>query len=538
MAHQIQVMSRQVDVPAPSAPMMPVDDVNNHLVRPNAHTLEELVAIINGAGNAQGSCCTGGNIACFLLGACGLCTMCCGRTIRSGIGEVEIWLDSDRRPQAMLPNSWQLRPNLLHERVGKYLMTDDKPFMSQGVCIVKIEVGSVYFAQQGGRPVVIMADANQAGWYVSIEPGFAFATQVSIDNKAYLGCSASLKKAYINYGSIHIYNVKPTTVCVAIEATPGRGNSWKVLQPGTHSFNSPYMNLAAVIPTSVQDRSIKEDRITTQDGIELTSVEAVLSYQISTNHIDQLLTLDVANYDAIIVDWSKRVLLHSIGLCDYQAHRAPDDEEDESDVANSSMETGTIARKKPKASSSESSSVIGHRNDQDNKEGSSFRPALEQHMRKSLEEQLSVFGVKVVTFALQAFDPPAALATQLTQALAKRTEALYAQQAAKVNNQTLLMQVETENRAVVSRADAEARATRTKAEALKYAADMTAAIPHARRLQTLDREADIARAWASGNLRVLVQSKQGGTDNDADAVLAANLEHLADAPGADQQRLR
>jgi regulator of protease activity HflC (stomatin/prohibitin superfamily) len=419
-------------------------------------------------------------------------------------------------------------------------MTDAEPFTSQGVCIIKVEVGMVYFAQHGGRPIVIMADANKAGWYVSIEPGFAFATQVSIDSKVYVGCSASLKKAYINYGSLHLFNVKPNTVCVAIEANPGRGNSWKVLQPGTHSFNSPYMNLAAVIPTSVQDRSITEDRITTQDGIELTGVEAVLSYQISADHIDQLLRLDVANYDAVIVDWSKRVLLHSIGLCDYQAHRASE-EEDEDEKDGMQTSTGTIAKKKAKASAS--SSVIGHRNDQDSKEGSSFRPALEQHMRTSLEEQLRTYGVEIRTFALQAFNPPPALATQLTQALAKRTEALYAQQAAKVNNQTLLMQVETENRAVVSRADAEARATRTKAEALKYAADTTAGGLHAMRLQSLDKEADIARAWASGNLRVLVQPQHGADESGSvqpvhAVALAANLEQLASTPAAASSKQR
>ena len=37
------------------------------------------------------------------------------------------------------------------------------------------------------------------------------------------------------------------------------------------------------------------------------------------------------------------------------------------------------------------------------------------------------YGVSVITFAIQSYDPPAALANQVTAALARRTEAQYGQ---------------------------------------------------------------------------------------------------------------
>jgi hypothetical protein len=114
-------------------------------------------------------------------------------------------------------------------------------------------------------------------------------------------------------------------------------------------------------------------------------------------------------------------------------------------------------------------------------------------MQRALEQSLSPYGVDIITFALQSYDPPAALAAQLTTALARRTEAKYQFEAQQINNQTLLGQAETE-----------ATAIRTRAAAVARAAELTASVPHARALQILDKQVEIARAWSNGRATTLV----------------------------------
>ncbi len=68
------------------------------------------------------------------------------------------------------------------------------------------------------------------------------------------------------------------------------------------------MKSTAVISTSIQDVIITEDRVSTQDGIQLTECKAVLSYQIRMENVSKMLILDVSNYRTIIQDWAKRTM--------------------------------------------------------------------------------------------------------------------------------------------------------------------------------------------------------------------------------------
>jgi hypothetical protein len=158
---------------APSAPSayVPLDVIDDHILRPNAFSVAELVAKVssqhgqdNGFGCIDFMCCTA-------FGLFGLCPCMCGRMFRTGIGQIDLWLDSNKRPLALMPNGWQCRPNWLEERLGEYDMSSPKPFQSQGVCLAKIEAGSVYFAHSGGQPVMIAAK-EKPGWFVATDAGF------------------------------------------------------------------------------------------------------------------------------------------------------------------------------------------------------------------------------------------------------------------------------------------------------------------------------------------------------------------------------
>ena len=103
---------------------------------------------------------------------------------------------------------------------------------------------------------------------------------------------------------------------------------------------------------------------------------------------------------------------------------------------------------------------------------------------------------------------------QVTIALAKRTEAQYQFQAAQIQNQTLLAAAETE-----------AQAIQTRAAAVAKAANMTASVPHARALQVLDKQVEIARAWSNGNARTLVLQGGGGSGG---GLPFASISEMAD----------
>lgn len=113
---------------------------------------------------------------------------------------------------------------------------------------------------------------------------------------------------------------------------------------------------------------------------------------------------------------------------------------------------------------------------------------------------------------------PASLANQVTAALARRTEAQYAFQAAQIGNQTILAAAETE-----------ATAIRTRAAAVAKAAQLTASVPHARQLQILDKQVEIAKAWSQGNARTLVlQGGQGSAGSGGGAGGAFPFASIAD----------
>lgn len=141
-------------------------------------------------------------------------------------------------------------------------------------------------------------------------------------------------------------------------------------------------------------------------------------------------------------------------------------------------------------------------------------------MKAGLEQRLANYGVDIKTFALQSFDPPASLAAQLTNALARRTEARYQYEAQQIANLTLLGQAETE-----------ATAIRTKAAAVARAAELTASVPHARLLQILDKQAEIARAWTNGRATTLVLGAGAGSiAGDAHLPALVNPDPTANLP--------
>ncbi len=59
-------------------------------------------------------------------------------------------------------------------------------------------------------------------------------------------------------------------------------------------------------------------------------------------------------------------------------------------------------------------------------------------------------------------------------------------------------------RTLIGQAETEATAIRTRAAAVAKAAEMTANVPHARMLQILDKQVEIARAWSNGRATTLV----------------------------------
>jgi len=481
------------------------DAIEDHILRPNAFSVQDVVEQVSkthGASNSFG--CTDA-MCCMVCGLFGVLPWCCGRSFRTGVGEISVWLDSNKRPLALQPNTWQLRPNWMEEPLGEYDMSSQTPFISRGLCICKIEAGSVYFAHQGGQPVMIAAK-ERPGWFVSTDPGFSFAKEIFVDGVKQYDCRARLSASYITFESLHLFNVQPNTVHVVSNSTAGSGNQWQVLPPGAHSFSSPFMRSTAVIATGIQDVTIEEKCVSTQDGIQLTDVQAVLSYQIRAENVPKLLSFDVANYTNIIKDWAKQILLHSIISMEYQHHASvipgePDPADRTKggtilggrDRARGTAAAAAAARGGTLADVGDSGSAPSGFSSDNVNPASAFRSSLEHHMKADLEERLAQYGVDIKTFALQSFDPPASLAAQLTNALARRTEARYQYEAQQIANLTLLGQAETE-----------ATAIRTKAAAVARAAELTASVPHARLLQVLDKQAEIARAWTNGRATTLV----------------------------------
>ena len=143
-----------------------------------------------------------------------------------------------------------------------------------------------------GQPVMIAAKDNP-GWFVTTDPGFSFAKEIFVDGQRVYGCKAKLSSPYINFESLHLFNVQPNSVHIVSRYLPNVGSQFEVLPPGSHTFSSPFMKSISVIPTSIQDVIIVEDRVSTQDGIGLSNCKAVLSYQIRLENVRKLLDLDV-----------------------------------------------------------------------------------------------------------------------------------------------------------------------------------------------------------------------------------------------------
>ncbi len=133
----------------------------------------------------------------------------CSRIFRNEIGQIDLWLDGSKRPLALEPNSWQFRPNWMQERLGSYDMAASEPFASKGVCLAKIEAGSVYFAHQGGQPVMIAAK-ERPGWFVSTDPGFSFAREIQVDGMRQFDCRARLASSYLSFESLQSGQQKKT----------------------------------------------------------------------------------------------------------------------------------------------------------------------------------------------------------------------------------------------------------------------------------------------------------------------------------------
>jgi hypothetical protein len=184
----------------------------------------------------------------------------------------------------------------------------------------------------------------------------SFAKEIFVDGVRQYDCRARLSSGYLSFESLHLFNVQPNTVHVVSNYIPGVGNQWQVLPPGSHSFSSPFMKSMALISTSIQgqtmpdtnsgstilhctatalvsltrkhvstvcvcclDLIIKEERVSTQDGIQLANVAAVLSYQIRMENVSKMLAFDVSNYRTIIEDWAKRTMVS----CNMQILNAP-----------------------------------------------------------------------------------------------------------------------------------------------------------------------------------------------------------------------
>jgi len=239
------------------------------------------------------------------------------------------------------------------------------------------------------------------------------------------------------------------------------------------------------------------------------------------------------------MDWAKRTMLHEIGNTDYQSHTpmasasqhhppaASGSAEGEPQGPGGSRGATYAASSSPPVASSSSSSILGSKSAASSLPGAggpraatspadesdtNFRPTLEHHMQMSLAASLRPYGVDILTFSLQSFDPPAALASQVTAALARRTEAQYQYQAAQIQNQTLLAAAETDARAIEMRAAAVAKA-----------AALTASVPHACRLQILDKQIEIANAWSHGNATTLVLQQPIETGAGAGAAAAPSI---------------
>lgn len=475
---------RQVSVPYVSIadappPFAPQDRVEDHILAPNASNLQEIVEIINRDSSSSialdALCCTTGLFGCVQLAS--------GRVFTTEIGKISIWLDANKRPHAYTPNEWHTVANFMYHHLGTYDMASPHSFENKGVCIIKIEAGKVVFANKGGKPVMIVAKDNQTGWYVSTEAGFSFADKIHIDNVQANTTMASISADYIRFESLHLFNVQPNTLCIVSKpAQDGLKSEFSILTPGPHSYNSPYMRFLATIPTSVQDVIITEKRISTQDGVVLSQCNAVLSYRIKIAEAQNLLLLDVRNYSEVIRDWAKRTMLHEIGNTNYQSYR----DMDFSDASASDSSTSSSC-------TSHHAAVLGHSEPTSQEEGAPFRPTLEHKMQQALREKLKDYGVEIVTFALQSFEPPQAIAEQVTAAIAKRTQAHYGLQAQRIDNQT-----------VIAKAEAAAVAINIEAKAIVAAAKQMEGSSYAQRLKLADKQASIASAWTNGNARTLV----------------------------------
>lgn len=456
-------------------PFAPQDDVKTHIFEPNATNLQEIIDLIN---RHNKSLLATDTLCCF-IGLCGCFQTMSGRLFSTAIGKIDIWLDGNKKPHAYTPNKWHLVPNFMYQRLGTYDMASAEPFQQKGVCIIKIETGRVVFANKGGQPIMIVAKNNKTGWYVSTDPGFSFADKITINNLEINTHMASISADYINFESLHLFNVQPNTIGVVSKpARDGVKSEFALLMPGPHSYNSPYMRYLATLPTSVQDEIITETSISTQDGVVLTHCNAVLSYRVKIEEAQNLLLLDVRNYHSVIRDWAKRTMLHEIGNTNYQSYHRVDSSKHASALENLATS---------------STSVLGPHPEQALEEGAPFRPTLEHKMQQALRKKLNDYGVEVVTFALQSFEPPKAIADQVTGAIAKRTEAHYALQSQQINNQT-----------IIAKAEAEATAINIEAEAIVKAAKHIESSPYAQRLKLADKQASIASAWTGGNARTLL----------------------------------
>jgi hypothetical protein len=67
--------------------------------------------LVQKVGGSKETSCIADAVCCTVFGFCGLLPLLCGRVFRTGVGNVDLWVDSNKRPLALEPNQWQNRPN-------------------------------------------------------------------------------------------------------------------------------------------------------------------------------------------------------------------------------------------------------------------------------------------------------------------------------------------------------------------------------------------------------------------------------------------
>eukprot|EP00697_Spironema_sp_BW2_P017520 gnl/Spiro4/921_TR489_c0_g1_i1.p1 gnl/Spiro4/921_TR489_c0_g1~~gnl/Spiro4/921_TR489_c0_g1_i1.p1 ORF type:complete len:535 (+),score=97.13 gnl/Spiro4/921_TR489_c0_g1_i1:77-1681(+) len=472
-----------------------------HKLHPNAFSADDIVAKINGDDNERVSSPFCLSALCRCLTCCGLVYLCSpDRVFATKVGVIKVGLDGNKKPLAFQPNDWHFVSDPLTTLLGEYDMINEAPFACDGVNIIKIDGGSVVFADQSGLPVMITS-GERTGWFVSTKPGFHVATQIRVNGQLVNSPGAKASEPYVNYESLHIFNVQPNTVHIVALPNQRRDIYFRALRPGHHAFNSPYMRSVGIISTAIQDLSFNEPApISTCDGVTLTNLKAVLRCQVKETEIEKLLQIDIVRLWDTITDSARRTLLHEISAVPYQGYQ---------DQRKPAAPGAPTVYEDPQ----QQVAVVGNlpRNQ-------GFRYELENRMVESLREALRPLGIHVISFALQSFIPPQSLTDQVIKAIATRTEAGINRQAADADNATrlararneaesILIKQEAEAKAIQIKARADADAIVTRANALKEAQEITGVT--AQQQQAWETRVKAVDALTKGSIKTLITGNAG-----------------------------